>query len=96
VDRIVAELAWQLKEAIVERIPLVDALIAATAQAADAVLVHRDPHFERIPRTLVDQVVLQLKTGEQGGNREQERTPTPTNGGNVTAFASATSKKLKK
>ncbi len=31
----VAELAWQLMEAIAERIPLVDALIAATARAAD-------------------------------------------------------------
>ena len=34
VDRTVAELAWQLEEAIAERIPLVDALIAATARAA--------------------------------------------------------------
>jgi len=68
VDRMVAELAWQLKEAIAERIPLVDALIAATARAAGAVLVHRDPHFERIPRTVVDQVVLPLKAGEQGSS----------------------------
>lgn len=68
VDRMVAELAWKLKEAIAERIPLVDALIAATARAAGAVLVHRDPHFERIPRTVVDQVVLPLKTGERGSS----------------------------
>ena len=68
VDRMVAELAWQLKEAIAERIPLVDALIAATGRAAGAVLVHRDPHFERIPRTVVDQVVLPLKAGEQGSS----------------------------
>jgi predicted nucleic acid-binding protein len=58
VDRLVAEFAWQLKEASAERIPLAAALIAATARAAGAVLVHRDPHFERIPRTVVDQVVL--------------------------------------
>jgi predicted nucleic acid-binding protein len=30
------------------RIPLADALIAATAQSLDAVLVHRDPHFEAL------------------------------------------------
>ena len=40
VDRMVAEFAWQLKEAIAERIPLADALIAATARAAGAVLLH--------------------------------------------------------
>jgi len=68
VDRMVAEFAWQLKEAIAERIPLADALIAATARAAGAVLVHRNPHFERIPHTVVDQVVLPLKTGEQGSS----------------------------
>jgi predicted nucleic acid-binding protein len=71
VDRTVAELAWQLEEAIAERIPLVDALIAATARAAGAVLVHRDPHFQRIPRTLVDQVVLPLKKGKKGGGPRQ-------------------------
>jgi len=58
VDRIVAESAWQLKEASAQRIPLVDALIAATARVTGAVLVHRDPHFQRIPRSVVDQVVL--------------------------------------
>jgi predicted nucleic acid-binding protein len=65
VDRIVAELAWQLREAVAERIPLVDALIAATARAAGAVLVHRDPHFERIPHAVVDQIMLPMKTGER-------------------------------
>ena len=58
VDRTVAELAWQLKESIGDRIPLVDALIAATARSAGAVLVHRDPHLGRIPREVVDQIVL--------------------------------------
>ena len=61
VDRGVAELAWQIRNAIDGRIPLVDALIAATARAAGAVLVHRDPHMARIPGTLVEQLVLPQK-----------------------------------
>lgn len=60
-DRAVAELAWQLRAATAGRIPLVDALIAATARAAGAILVHRDPHMARIPRELVDQLVLPAK-----------------------------------
>jgi len=71
VDRIVAELACQLTAVTAEMIPLVDALIAATARAAGAVLVHRDPHFERIPRTVVDQIVLPMKTGKRGGDQKQ-------------------------
>jgi predicted nucleic acid-binding protein len=57
-DRATAELAWQLKLATPGRLPLVDALIAASARAAGAILVHRDPHMARIPRALVEQVVL--------------------------------------
>ena len=58
VDRAVAEMAWQLREATPERLPLVDALIAATARAAGAILVHKDPHMAAIPRGLVRQMVL--------------------------------------
>ena len=58
VDRAVAELAWQVRESTPDRIPLVDALIAATARAAGAVLVHRDPHMAKIPKGLVEQIVL--------------------------------------
>ncbi len=58
VDRATAELAWQLRNAVPERLPLVDALIAATAQAAGAVLVHKDPHMSRIPGSLVRQISL--------------------------------------
>jgi predicted nucleic acid-binding protein len=36
----------------------VNALIAGTARAFNAVLVHRDPHLARIPREVVGQVVL--------------------------------------
>jgi predicted nucleic acid-binding protein len=66
VDRAVAEIAWQLKESITEPIPLIDALIAATARAAHALLVHRDPHLERIPRAVVDQIVLPARAAARG------------------------------
>ncbi len=58
VDRAVAELAWQLREVTPQRLPLVDALIAATARSEGAILVHKDPHMARIPRRLVEQIVL--------------------------------------
>jgi predicted nucleic acid-binding protein len=58
VDRATAELAWQLKLTTPGRLPLVDALIAACARRAGAVLVHRDPHMARIPVSLVEQEVL--------------------------------------
>lgn len=58
VDRATAELAWQLRLSVPDRLPLADALIAATARAADAVLVHKDPHLSLIPEGLVRQIVL--------------------------------------
>jgi predicted nucleic acid-binding protein len=58
VDRAIAELAWQIRTATPERLPLVDALIAASARSAGAILVHRDPHLAAIPRGLVEQVTL--------------------------------------
>ena len=58
VDRATAELAWQLQQAASGRLPLVDALIAATARAADAILVHKDPHMSQIPGGLVRQIAL--------------------------------------
>jgi predicted nucleic acid-binding protein len=59
VDRSTAEAAWQLRQATPNRLPLVDALIAATARSAGAVLVHKDPHMAQIPSGLVRQIVLQ-------------------------------------
>jgi len=38
-----------------KRLPLVDALIAAAAQAKEAILVHRDAHMRAIPSSLIDQ-----------------------------------------
>ena len=58
VDRATAELAWQLRQASPGRLPLVDALIAATARAAGAILVHKDPHMSQIPAGLVRQMSL--------------------------------------
>jgi predicted nucleic acid-binding protein len=58
VDRATAEMAWQLRQAAPGRLPLVDALIAATARTADAVLVHKDPHMSRIPAGLMRQIDL--------------------------------------
>ena len=58
VDRTTAELAWQLRQASPGRLPLVDALIAATARATGATLVHKDPHISQIPAGLVRQIAL--------------------------------------
>ena len=61
VDRATAEIAWQLRHAAANRLPLVDALIAATARKAEAVLVHRDPHMSQISPGLVRQIALAEK-----------------------------------
>ena len=58
VDRAVADLAWHIRAVTPQRLPLVDALIAATARAAGAVLVHKDPHLARIPHDVVNQISL--------------------------------------
>jgi predicted nucleic acid-binding protein len=58
VDRATAEVAWQLRQATPNRLPLVDAIIAATARVAGAVLVHKDPHMSQIPSGLVQQMPL--------------------------------------
>ena len=58
VDRAVAECAWQLKRSASRRVPLIDALIAATARTHGATLVHRDPHLRALPPDLVEQVEL--------------------------------------
>lgn len=49
VDRQVAEEAARLRAAARGRVPLVDACIAAAAVSTGAILVHRDPHFDRLP-----------------------------------------------
>lgn len=54
----VAHRSNTLRSAASGRIPLIDALIAATAVAHDAVLIHRDPHFASIPEQLLQQESL--------------------------------------
>lgn len=58
VDRAIAECAWQLKISSSPRIPLIDAIIAATARSIGATLIHRDPHMSSIPEGLVARVEL--------------------------------------
>ena len=55
VDVTVARAAFVLGCRTPRRLPLVDALIAAVAQAKAAVLVHRDEHMRSIPPELVHQ-----------------------------------------
>jgi predicted nucleic acid-binding protein len=49
VDRAIALHAFALGRKASKRLPLADALIAAAAANRDAVLVHRDPHFDALP-----------------------------------------------
>lgn len=49
VDAAIAVRAFELGSACTGRLPLADALIAACAGVHEAVLVHRDPHFDGIP-----------------------------------------------
>jgi predicted nucleic acid-binding protein len=56
VDWSVTERAIAIRRATPARLPMVDALIAATASLHNAVLVHRDPHFRAIPPKLLRQL----------------------------------------
>ena len=54
-DAAVAKAAITIGSRTPRRLPLADALVAAAAQACDAVLVHRDEHMRSIPAELVRQ-----------------------------------------
>ena len=58
VDTAVALAAFAIGCRTPHRLPLVDALIAAVAQARNAVLVHRDAHMRAIPAELLQQTDL--------------------------------------
>jgi predicted nucleic acid-binding protein len=60
-SRETAEAAIDLRAATCPRLPLVDALIAASAKQHGAVLVHRDPHMATIPASRVCQLLLPPK-----------------------------------
>jgi predicted nucleic acid-binding protein len=53
--------AVELRRAAKARLPTIDSLIAAAAVEYDAVLVHRDPHFNSIPGHLLKQELLPEK-----------------------------------
>jgi len=53
IDTAVAVRAFELSTLARERIPLVDAVIAACASLAEATLIHRDAHFRALPESLV-------------------------------------------
>lgn len=61
VDEPVVAIAMHLRESVRPRLPLSDALIAASAKQRHATLVHRDPHFRGIPRNYLKQIELPEK-----------------------------------
>jgi predicted nucleic acid-binding protein len=58
VDESVALRAIELKNAAPDRLPSIDAFIAAAASLHNAVLVHCDAHFSTIPKELFKQYQL--------------------------------------
>jgi predicted nucleic acid-binding protein len=62
VDNAVANAAFRLKRDTPQRLPAIDALIAACAVVHDATLIHRDPHVAQIPAKLLRQEMLQPKS----------------------------------
>jgi predicted nucleic acid-binding protein len=62
IDAAVAKAAFVIGHHTPHRLPLIDALIAACAQAWSAVLVHRDEHMRAIPEAVIRQHDLISKT----------------------------------
>lgn len=58
IDGAIALVAYSLGRQTPDRLPLIDALIAAAASVDKAVLVHRDEHMAVIPPAVVDQLIL--------------------------------------
>jgi predicted nucleic acid-binding protein len=57
-NKLVAETALEIRRLAENRIPAVDALIAASAKVRGFCLVHRDQHLARIPTAYLAQSVL--------------------------------------
>jgi predicted nucleic acid-binding protein len=55
IDRAIAMRAFEVGRLTPQRLPLVDSLIAACADARRAILVHRDHHMKSIPPEIVIQ-----------------------------------------
>jgi predicted nucleic acid-binding protein len=66
VDGQVARTAFEIGCATPERLPLVDALIAASAHERGATLVHRDRHLAAIPADLLSQLDLAFADSRRG------------------------------
>jgi len=58
VTEAIARRAVEVKEKCPERLPTVDALIAATALTENAILVHRDKHMAQLPPAILKQTNL--------------------------------------
>jgi predicted nucleic acid-binding protein len=61
IDEETAMKAFSLAEQATKRIPLVDSLIAAVACLKKATLLHRDRHFESIPKSCLETDCLQQR-----------------------------------
>jgi predicted nucleic acid-binding protein len=61
-DNLVAGATFELKHDTPQRLPAMDALIAACAKTHDAVSVHRDPHISQMPTLLLKQEFLPPRT----------------------------------
>lgn len=61
VDECVARRAVEIRDAVVGRLPVMDALIAACAAVRGAILVHRDSHFDAIPGSVLPTLRLSPK-----------------------------------
>jgi predicted nucleic acid-binding protein len=55
-DADLVQSAWDLREEIGKRIPIADAIIAATARSVGATLVHNDRHLAQIPVAMLPQI----------------------------------------
>lgn len=64
IDSAVAWQSYDLIRRIPQRLPLVDALIAAAARSRQARLVHRDRHFRAIPLSALAQLDLEDPGGK--------------------------------
>jgi predicted nucleic acid-binding protein len=66
VDAKIAKVAIGITRSTPQRLPLIDALIAATARTSDALLLHRDRHMAAIPDEIVRQQSLTAnESGQQ-------------------------------
>ncbi|MCB0098019.1 MAG: PIN domain-containing protein [Caldilineaceae bacterium] len=63
-DQTIAQQAILLRANTPQRLPTIDALIAATAAVHGLILVHRDSHLAAIPSAFVDQIQLPAQTFE--------------------------------